>query len=287
MSKKIGQGRSTKQYSPYILPSTPLSKTILLWGVITVCVVFVYVAGAMSLYYWRDQSDRLAGNPPTLMLVFAAEAVAPNNYNIADKLQAETQINQPDKNEYPKDDPKPQEEELKKVEEVKHDPVVTSPDDMVEELKKQEQKKEETKPATKPKPKHQAPPPKKRVQKADRNQHATAPLAYGKQGETFAAQRTSQTDGLSGKLYNDWKGKVEVKLRRSASRLNSQAGGLSGIVRVQFFYDVSGKITAQTVSSSSGNEHIDEIGLKVVRMSSPLPTPPNGAGRLDVPVQIR
>ncbi|UXM95575.1 TonB family protein [Bartonella sp. HY329] len=306
MQGNTGQDSAGKKQSPFILPAAPWWQKCLLWGGAAIFVTFFYIAAAVAVYRFGNEPDRLAGAPPALMLVFAEEVTAPDSQDVSEDVQAETQINEPDVEEEPEEVPEPEPEPLPEpepvVEEVKPDPVITPPSDMVEEVKKEEPKEEpkeekvkptpkpqkpEPKKVEKPEPKKKTPPPKKQAQKADRNQKAAAPNVNAKRGDTFAAPRTSTTDGLGGKLFNDWKGRVQVKLRSMAGRLKRQAGGLSGTATIKFSYDASGRVTSARISRSSGNDRVDEIALKVVQMASPIPTPPDGAGGLTVPVQIR
>ncbi|UXN02891.1 cell envelope integrity protein TolA [Bartonella sp. HY406] len=305
MQGNIGQDSSGQKQSPFILPAAPWWHKCLLWGGAAIFVTFFYVAAAVALYRFGNEPDRLAGSPPALMLVFAEEVTAPDSPNLSEEVQAETQVNEPEVEEKPEEEPEPEPEPLPEpepvVEDVKPDPVVTPPSDMVEEIKKEEPKEEPKEEKVKPTPKPEkpepkkverperkkTPPPKRQAQRADRNQKAAAPIVDAKQGSTFAAPRTSTTDGLGGKLFDDWKGKVQVKLRSMANRVRRQAGGLTGTAMVQFSYDASGRVTSTRISRSSGNDRVNEIALKVVQMASPIPTPPKGGGSLTVPIQIR
>ncbi|MGV3551649.1 TonB family protein [Rhizobium sp.] len=76
-----------------------------------------------------------------------------------------------------------------------------------------------------------------------------------------------------------WQSRVLSHLmRRKPSR--SSVGGASGNVRVRFTIDSGGNVLSVSIASSSGSAELDRAAIAMVRNSSPVPAPPEGASKV-------
>ena len=178
----------------------------------------------------------------------------------------------------------------KPVEEVKED--IEKPEeveDVVEEVEEELPKVDET-----PVEKVEVPVPKaapKTIKKRQKPKPKAAPVpktAAPKKVEApraKVAKASQSSSGVSSMSPARWQARVQAHLERHK---RAPAGAGTGVVRVAFGIDASGRVTSVSLTRSSGNPALDQAALAMVRRASPVPAPPPGVGRkIGVPVRFR
>lgn len=247
---------------------------ILRWLLAGIVVLAVYSAGAAGLYHYRTEPERLAGSPPAIMLEFAAELTAPDVQAFSETIQSYMQV----------DEPKPETREPEQQEAVLPEPEILKSDfvekQQQDRTKKPSKEKSDKKRKEKRREKH-----KNHVAKGKQNQKAAAPDIAAKNGKTFAGRDNSRSEGFNGTSDKAWADRVYRRIQSVGRRMQRQLPGARGVVYISFVFDASGRISTVSVSRSSGDVKIDQLALRIVEHSSPLPPPPD-AGKKTVPVRV-
>ncbi|WP_182417721.1 energy transducer TonB [Bartonella sp. HY038] len=98
--------------------------------------------------------------------------------------------------------------------------------------------------------------------------------------EGFAAQRYFDKNNI------DWKGRVQVRIKRFSQSMPEIEGTEGGVVLISFKYDDEGTITSVEVKRPSGNEKLDQYAVTMFQKMATIPKPINGGGTLTVPISF-
>lgn len=131
------------------------------------------------------------------------------------------------------------------------------------------------------------PPPKEvrrhapRTEKRPRPPASAVPTSSAPIAERAAAPSSRETAaGSSAGARADWAARLASHLeRRKRYPRDARTRLEQGTVRVRFSIDDAGDVTSATIVASSGHSALDAEVLDLVRRASPVPPPPEGAGR--------
>ena len=80
-------------------------------------------------------------------------------------------------------------------------------------------------------------------------------------------------DSVSSAVVQSWQRELIAQIERH-KRFPVGAAGQSGVARVAFSIDRSGRVTDVRIAASSGSATLDEAALDLIRRSQPFPEPP-------------
>jgi len=247
-------------------------RDVLRWSFAGITVLSIYAVCAVSLYNHGVEPERLAGSPPAIMLEFSEEPTAPNMQAFSETIRSGMQV----------DESEPQSQH------VNPDEIRTAESDFAEKQRPKEKKTTKDTPEKKIKRKHWEKQRKKHqnhVSKGKQDQKAATPEIEARSGKTFTGRDNSRSEGFNGRSDKAWADRVHRRIQSIGQRMQRQLPGVRGVVYVSFVFDASGRISAVSIFRSSGDSRTDQLALRIVEHSSPLPFPP-GAGKRTVPVRI-
>lgn len=249
---------------------------ILRWMFAGGLVLSGYVAGAVGFYRCGQEPARLAGSPAAIMLEFAAQPAAPAvqavSATIQPEMQAAASLSQPE----PETDLKETGAQEKSAQSDFIEKQAPQTQQAPERRHARPERKAERKPRNRP---------EKNSTTAKRNRKSSAPEVAAQDGKTFAGRMNSRTDGFNGRSDKVWSDLVYRRIQSVARRMRRQLPGARGVAYIFFAYDATGRISAVNIFRSSGDARIDQLALRIVEHSSPLPAPPD-AGSKTVPVRV-
>jgi TonB family protein len=120
-----------------------------------------------------------------------------------------------------------------------------------------------------------------------RNQRAARSAASNASSRAASHASISASPGASGGTASaDYRALVVAELnRRKFYPSSAQAARITGVVTVQFSVNASGRISAHSISRSSGHSVLDDA-VRQMMPSVSLPPPPGGIFRATVPIRF-
>lgn len=268
------------------LDRTHLRDSILRWLAAGVFIVLAHTVFVYAALFWH-KVETVAAPPAAVMIELAplpvsapsqTEDVAPGP-EMMQSPQAVPDAADEKEEALPPPEPVKQETVEEKVPDL---PPTPAPSEVV--LPKPEP---EPKPVEKPKPKPVEKP--KKDAKPTRRQQAPVTSAAPRSEAAPARNTAAPSPGIaasSSQARASWAAMISAHLNRF-KRYPPGAEGITGRPSVRFSLDGSGRVTAVSLSRSSGSSVLDEEAVATVRRASPFPAPPDGRGAsFSVPVNF-
>jgi protein TonB len=132
---------------------------------------------------------------------------------------------------------------------------------------------------------------RKAEKKAAKKRAKPQPRRLAVAGSTVSkeAKRKGQSSAQSSggrKSSSEYRSIVQARLSARRGAISSSAGsGVRGRVIIAFLIGASGRVTAASVSKSSGNARLDAAARSVVASTS-FPPPPGGSFRSGIPISV-
>lgn len=178
------------------------------------------------------------------------------------------------------------------VKETVEDPTLKEKPEPVKEKPKEDKKEKKEKPKEKPKEKVEKKTPRNDLPKADKVIEGNS--AINSQSTSTSANITSNNPNLTGSGESGSEiAAYRTALRREIERnkrypQRAKMMRKQGIVQISFNLGNDGSLNNPQISSSSGNEDLDNAALQAVQQARSIGSPPAGMGRnLTVPISFK
>jgi periplasmic protein TonB len=254
----------------------------------------LHVGGLLGLAYWQSQDDMSAPGEQEITIDLAPamqdiESVAPAEVSAPDVLPTEVEVTPVE----PLEETAPIEEEVETVEPqmvealpIEAPPVESVvPEDAVV-IPPQETVTAQTVPEKPvPKPLVKKPPPPKPVERKPNPtprrepREQQPPAADARQGQASASRENLGGAAASGdpNVMSRYRAAVGAAVsRRVRFPDGARSQGTSGIAKVRFTIDPSGRIVSVTLVQSAGHPALDAAALAATRAGSSVPPIPEG-----------
>jgi protein TonB len=244
------------------------------WLLAALAVVAIHAALLAAHLWWPAQSAVAGADAPPLLIDFAPEAAAPESK--ADLA--------PDKEESVESQAAPQQQTAQKAEEQ---PILDIPQMQSREPELVIPPKQEV---VKEQPKEETPKPPVPVEN-EHPQALSAPVTTSNPNLPNRAEKAvapNPGSAVAPRVLPSYRDQVAAHLQRFK---RAPKGGAQGIAVVSFTLDRSGRVTAHSISRSSGSSALDDAALSMVSRANPMPrfpaAMPQESVTFSVPIRYR